>query len=473
MEKIRLKVTSVICETFSVTKDEFNDLTGPGNLVKWDSIGQLRLIMQLEKAFDVQLSVDNVMSINNVGDIIDIISNLLGGENLQSQKSTTFSNEINEKTIYHPLRMPSQTFWGIDSITMLKTIIEGRVVIVTGSSEYSSKIQKKISNILGGQADKKFIQRPLGEPDNISCQDVAEQFKEIEPEYIIAIGGGSTIDVTKIARLLYENPSIELSAINGILDNFDIKKETKLLAVPTTFGTGSEVSSAAAFSIAGNVGKTILVSHDLLPQKVFLDPSLGYNVGRNILFPSAIDALTHAIEGFVSIIKHPLLDPIACQAVKEILTALRHIIDKNNHEEAIEKLCYSAYYAGIVQNHCSVGLTHSFAHQLSSLGINHGTANAIFLESVMEYNSNRIDLYEKLSFLCGFKSFEDFMLKIRTIIEDSGILPEKKILEKIKEEKNAIVHGAMEDITFRTNPVQLSQSDVETIFDNTIKNHYK
>ena len=161
---------------------------------------------------------------------------------------------------------------------------------------------------------------------------------------------------------------------------------------------------------------------------------------------------------------------MAIMVIKEILKTLNNIRNENTDIKVLEALCYSAYYAGIIQNHCSVGLTHSFAHQLTSYGVSHGTGNAMFLNTVMEYNSTRSKKYKVLAEEIGFNSVKDLIDHISLIFKKSQICPNQSIIESIIKDKSVIIEGSMKDMTFRTNPVELSKDDVEIIFDNTMKN---
>lgn len=463
MDNIRLKIHSVICNLFSVTEDQLTDSAGPGQLAKWDSIGQLRLIMDLEKAFGIQFSVDEVMSINNIGDIVQVISKSSGNPESEESESTTEQTKV----VYHPVRVPPQIFWGKGCTSALKSVLSGRVAIVTGSSDYAVKIQERLAVELTS-CELMFIKRLSGEPEEIGCLEISRQLKDFAPDIIVAIGGGSTIDAAKLARLIYENPEIDLNEISGLLESVEIRKKTTFVAVPTTYGSGSEASSAVAITKTGHTGKTILVSHEILPEIVFLDPSYGVDASDNILFSSAIDALTHAVEGYVSLVRNPVLESLAGPTIRDILGALKNIVSGEDRYHSIEKLCYSAYYAGLIQNHCSVGLTHSFAHQMGTLGLSHGIANATFLVPVMKYNADRVDSYEKLSHLCGLSSAEELIGSISEIVKATDIIPDGNTLNQILGKKEQIIAGAMGDITFRTNPALLSRQEVEIVFTNTI-----
>ena len=466
MEEIRSKVLSIISEQFSVSESEIADETGPGDLAKWDSIGQLRLILELEKQINIQLSVDDVMSINNVKDIIKVINNFFQGEEKPSEDQEV---KVAISSVFHPVRVPSTTYWGKNSLSVLNTLDLNRIAVITGSSKYAEGITKKVSELVSEDTDYQAFQRPKSEPIESDIVKLSEMLHQFSPSHIIAIGGGSTIDIAKLSWLLYERPDFLLGDVDGSIIDLKLRQKASFIAVPTTFGSGSEVSSAAAFTKENDCGKSILVSHDFIPDQVILDPLLGEGANLTTVYSSAFDALTHAVEGYVSVVNHPMLEPVAIMTIKDIIQAMKKIISECISADVLETLCYSAYYAGIVQNHCSVGLTHSFAHQLGHYGVSHGIANAMFLVPVIEYNSRKVENYNNLAIEIGLKSVNDFIDEINGILNKSLIMPCKDILETIISDKTTIIEGAMNDITFRTNPVILVQSEVETVFDNAME----
>jgi len=466
MDEIISKVFSILSEQFSVSDNEITDETGPGDLAKWDSIGQLRLILELEKQFNIQLSVDDVMSINNVRDIIHVINKF--GQDGEKQ-SEDQEGKIAISSVFHPVRVPSTTYWGKNSLSVIKDLNLDRIAVVTGSSKYSEGITEKVRRLVSENTAFQTLQRPKGEPIENDVAKLSKMLLQFSPTHIIAIGGGSTIDIAKLSWLLYERPDFRLGDVDGSIIDLKLRQKASFIAVPTIFGSGSEVSSAAAFTKENDCGKSILVSHDFIPDQVILDPLLGRSARLSTVYSSAFDALTHALEGYVSVINHPMLEPVAIRTIKDIIQAMKKIKSEGISADVLESLCYSAYYAGIVQNHCSVGLTHSFAHQLGHNGVSHGAANAMFLISVIDFNAKKLDKYNILATEIGHKSIFHLTDDIKKILNESSIIPSKEKLESIVSDKTRIVSGAMEDITFRTNPVILDRSEVETVFDNAMK----
>ena len=402
-------------------------------------------------------------------DIINVINKLSKGE--EKHPSVDLKEKAAISTVFHPVRVPSNTYWGKNSISVLKQLDFDRVAVITGSSKYANGIIDKLSNLIFKDNSFQAFQRPKGEPSEDIILKLSAKLNQFSPNHIIAIGGGSTIDMAKLSWLLYEKPDFELGNVDGSVLDLKLREKASFIAVPTTFGSGSEVSSAAAFTKENDCGKSILVSHDFIPDQVILDPLLGESASLTTIYSCSFDALTHAIEGYVSVINHPMLEPIAIKTIKNIIQAMKKIKSEGINTDVLESLCYSAYYAGIVQNHCSVGLTHSFAHQLGDYGVSHGIANAIFLIPVIDCNNKKVEIYNNLAMEVGYKSVIDLKDDLNGILNESSIIPSKEILKNIMSNKTTIIQGAMNDITFRTNPVGLDQSEVETVFENAIKDY--
>jgi len=468
MKEIESRVYHLICEQFSVTKEEVTYDTGPGDLAKWDSIGQLRLILAIEQEYDIQLSVDDVMSFNNVKNIIEFLTTK--DSQIDKKKTSEQDEKVSVSYDFHPIRVPSTTYWGNGSLSVVKSFDFTRIALITGSSSYAISVVDNVRNLLPNYIDFQDFRRPNGEPNEGDIIRLAKKLSEFSPNHIIVVGGGSTIDIAKLSWLLYEKPDFRLSDVDSTIYDLNLRNKSTFTAIPTTFGSGSEVSSAAAFTKMNETNKTIFVSHDLIPDKVILDPSLGKGADQTVIYSSAFDALSHAIEGYVSIINYPPLEPSAIMAVKNILDMLNKMKSNGMTNEISETLCFSAYYSGIVQNHCSVGLTHSFAHQLGGFGVGHGLANALFLIPVIEFNSTRSNKYLKLINEIGYESVDTFINVISNLLNESSLLPiESDIFNNIVNNKSVIVDGTMEDITFRTNPVSLTKNEVEIVFDNFIE----
>jgi alcohol dehydrogenase len=468
MESSKQKVFNIIAEQFSVSSELIKMEYGPGDLPGWDSIGQLQLILKIEQFFGIALSVDDVMSINNIGDIVRFVGN---DEDVPKTKVDAGEAALTKSmsSSYTPIRLPRNIYQGFGALNILNDVTDsGNIVVITTDASYGTALFEKALSVLNTENEVVHIKKTVEEPKEYEIVQIANKIKSIAPELIIAIGGGSVIDTGKLSWLLYENPEFDLSNIGDNIASAQFRKMAKFVVIPTTFGSGAEASSAAAFTTKNDDKKSIVVSHDFLPDYVFLDASMGDSLPKEILFSSAFDAVTHAIEGYVSLSENIFVKPLAVTAIRNIINALKDILDKGSSHNSLERLCYSSYWAGVVQNHCSVGATHAFAHKLSERGISHGLANAAFLVPVMKMNASKSDVYQNLVKEVGYDSLDMFINELKTLIYSSGIIKNPQFIT-LSQDQESIVNGAMEDITFRTNPVLLTKGDMIEVLNQTIQ----
>jgi len=218
-----------------------------------------------------------------------------------------------------------------------------------------------------------------------------------KPDVIIAIGGGSPLDAAKIMWLMYEHPEIEFE---GLAMRFmDIRKRvydlpalgTKaiMVAIPTTSGTGSEVTPFAVVSDRRNNIKYPLADYALTPTMAIIDPELVLNMPKSLTAFGGIDALTHAIESFVSVLSSEFTNGHALEAIRLIFKYLPNAYHLGaNNRKAREKMHYAATIAGLAFANGFLGICHSIAHQLGgTFHIPHGLANALMISHVIRYNA--------------------------------------------------------------------------------------
>tara|TARA_B100001059_G_C17811233_1_gene572383 strand:+ start:251 stop:1372 length:1122 start_codon:yes stop_codon:yes gene_type:complete len=338
----------------------------------------------------------------------------------------------------------------------LKGINASKVALIITGSFYKSNYFEQIKRLINCDA-LHVVRKDHGEPTSKIISNILKELEDFGPDYIIALGGGSVIDAAKIAWVLYEHSTLN---INDSIRPFSIpplREKSQFAAIPTTIGSGSEVSSAAVFMLTEKSSKKFLVSHYLLPDLVILDPELVAEIPKNILRASIADSLSHAIEGYVSNIMHPLMDTFSEKSCEIIYSFLNMYNEKEWDIEMIGSLQLSSMLSGIVQNHCVVGLSHAIAHQLGKYKFSHGIANAYLMPSVIKYNSCDEKINTKYFNLCkrsGISS-PDELIKIFKVLSEDQELPHIK-----KSDFHAIAKLALLDPAARTNPVKFSEGDV-------------
>jgi alcohol dehydrogenase len=209
-------------------------------------------------------------------------------------------------------------------------------------------------------------------------------YQEHDCDAIVAFGGGSSMDASKAIAVAVSNPK-PLNQLAGYLKG--LRAPVKIYAVPTTAGTGSEVTVAAVISDPVNHKKLVIVDPRMVPKMAALDPSLMTGLPPHITAATGIDALTHAIEAFVGNWKTPYSDGMALSAVGLIFENLRTAYTDGKNLEAREKMSLASTYAGFAFTRANVGYVHAIAHQFGGLyHTPHGLANAIMLPFVLKYS---------------------------------------------------------------------------------------
>lgn len=214
----------------------------------------------------------------------------------------------------------------------------------------------------------------------------ADFMRGYAPDCVVALGGGSSIDVAKGMRVLYDNGG-KIGDYAGV-NKVKARPSVPLLAVPTTAGTGSEVTIFAVLSDWEHNIKVTVTSEHLAPEAAFVDPQLMVSAPPRITAASGIDALSHAVEGYVSKIASPVSDVMALKAVELVSAYLRPAVADGGNLEARTKVALGSLLAGMAFNNAFLGLTHSIGAALSGhVHVSHGMAIGLLLPYVMEYNT--------------------------------------------------------------------------------------
>lgn len=481
MADIKQIIYDVIATTFNEPISEINDNLGPGDLVQWDSLGQIQLISALENAFETKLSIDQIISINSIRDINTIFIN----DSISTYPETYSSPDsqylfdkpiltTNEPTLIQSTSLPpnSESKWesfrvppvlhiGPGAIDVLKINSGSRVGIITG--ERTKTLANDVQDRLPNSTKIFIILRPSGEPQEDAIKEGAKTLAENQVDTIIAVGGGSTIDFAKLSWALYEHPNLSIDEIGTYFQIPALRNEASFIAIPTLFGSGSEASSTAVFTKNKDTKKSILISHEFIPDEVILDPNLSVSSPKILVVSGIFDGLTHAIEGFVSPAKNTIAKSYAAPAIQFLFSALDGIQSYNNITiEILSRAAKGTYWASFVQNHCSVGLAHSLAHQLSGI-LPHSMGTALFLIPVIEANSTSCTSYQELAIQCGYSSLDSFITKLKAYYRAFSIAPSADQFSAISRQQNDILQTVKQDITFKTNPVFHSNDAIRNI----------
>ncbi|MEV0093100.1 bifunctional acetaldehyde-CoA/alcohol dehydrogenase [Streptomyces sp. NPDC050738] len=274
-----------------------------------------------------------------------------------------------------------------------------RVTLVTDKTMGRLGFVQKVTDILNSRESKVVLQvidNVEPNPELSTVQSGAAMMRDFEPDTIIALGGGSAMDAAKIMWLMYEHPEIEFADTKEKF--FDIRKraykfpslgaKAQLVAIPTTSGTGSEVTPFAVISDPAAAQKYPLADYALTPNVAIVDPVLPMGLPATVTADSGFDALTHATEAYVSVYANDYTDGLCLQAIKLIFENLeRCVVDGAHDAEAREKMHNASTVAGMAFANAFLGLVHAMAHTLgNTFHVAHGRTNALLLPHVVRHN---------------------------------------------------------------------------------------
>ncbi|MEG0314055.1 MAG: bifunctional acetaldehyde-CoA/alcohol dehydrogenase [Erysipelotrichaceae bacterium] len=297
-------------------------------------------------------------------------------------------------------KVPSKIYFERDSIEYLQQMREmERVFIVTDRSMVDLGYVNKVTDQL--QLRRNHVQYQLfcdvePDPDITTVKKGLSVMQSFQPDTIIALGGGSSMDAAKGMWLFYEHPEVDFNDLKQKYMDIrkrafrypELGKKASLVCIPTTSGTGSEVTPFAVISDKAHNLKYPLADYSLTPTVAIIDPALTMNLPRSITADTGMDVLTHATEAFVSTLANDYTDGLALQAIKMVFKyLLRAVEDGKNDPEAREKMHNASAMAGMAFANAFLGLNHSLAHKIGGeFHVPHGRANAILLPHVIRYN---------------------------------------------------------------------------------------
>jgi 4-hydroxybutyrate dehydrogenase len=372
---------------------------------------------------------------------------------------------------------PTATIFGAGAIAelpaRLKQMGAKRPLVVTDPGLLHTHAFGILKSTLGNQELGRTWDLFHGVHTNPIEQDVvdaANAFREAGCDSVVAFGGGSALDVAKACRLLIKRPDLRLSKFNF---NDDWSGLARCVCIPTTAGTGSEVGRSSVITLTGTQRRSVIFLPRLLAKLVILDPQLTVDLPPHLTAATGMDAFTHCVESFTSPVFQPLCDGIALEGIHYIVEALPKAVKNGKDIEARGKMLVAAAMGGIAFQK-DLGATHSLAHPLSALcGMHHGTANAICLPHVMQFNAKRKPgLYRRVGAACGL----DVMRAPAEEADEKAVDFVKRFLAQIGITGGLRTHGVQEspidalsaeaftDTCHLTNPVPVNRDDLRALY---------
>ena len=379
--------------------------------------------------------------------------------------------------------LPRDMYHGKDALEALKTLVGKRAIIVTGggSMKRFGFIDKVESYLKEAGMEVTLFEGVEPDPSVETVMKGAKAMTEFQPDWIVAIGGGSPIDAAKAMWAFYEYPDTTFESLCIPFNFPTLRTKAKFCAIPSTSGTATEVT---AFSVITDYQKGVkypLADFNVTPDVAIIDPALAETMPAKLTANTGMDAMTHAIEAYVSTLHCDYTDPLALHAIKMINELL--VDSYNGNMEARDRMHNAQCLAGMAFSNALLGIVHSMAHKtgaaFSGGHIVHGAANAMYLPKVIKYNSKNPEAmkrYAEIAKFIGLKGNSDAELTdaliarlrelnkslgIALCIKDyeGGIIDEKEFLEKLP----TVAELAVGDACTGSNPREITPAVMEKL----------
>jgi len=388
--------------------------------------------------------------------------------------------------------LPRDIYHGKGALENLKTLKGKKAIICVGggSMKRGGFLQRAEDYLKEAGMEVMLYEGIESDPSVETVIKGAAAMEEFQPDWIVAIGGGSPIDAAKAMWIKYENPDITFEEMCKVFALPELRHKAHFCAVSSTSGTATEVT---AFSIITDYEKGIkypIADFEITPDVAIVDPELAETMPQKLTAHTGMDAMTHAIEAYVSTAACAFTDPLAIFAIEMVK---KDLIDSyNGNMDARAEMHYAQCLAGMAFSNASLGIVHSMAHKTGAIfadygaHIIHGAANAMYLPKVIAYNAKDPKAKERYAAICDYAHIDgkDADEKIAGLIKllrdmndqlniphcighygkdsyptEQGFVPENVFLERLHD----IAANAILDACTLTNPRKPTQEEMEKL----------
>ena len=386
--------------------------------------------------------------------------------------------------------LPRDLYHGAGSLETLKTLTGKKAIVVVGggSMKRFGFLDKAVAYLKEAGMEVQLFEGGEPDPSVETVMKGAEAMRAFEPDWIVAMGGGSPIDAAKAMWVFYEYPDTTFEEIITPFSFPTLRTKAKFCAIPSTSGTATEVT---AFSVITDYHKGIkypLADFNITQDVAIVDPELAETMPKKLVAHTGMDAMTHAIEAYVSTLHCNYTDPLALHAIKMIHNNLKKSYDGDMDARAA--MHDAQCLAGMAFSNALLGIVHSMAHKTGAAytgdHIIHGCANAMYLPKVIKYNSKNAEAAERYAEIASFIGLsgattegkvDALIAELRSMNDqldipqgiknygksgvkaDVSVIDEKEFLEKLPE----VAKNAIADACTGSNPRQPSQEEMEKL----------
>ena len=386
--------------------------------------------------------------------------------------------------------LPRDLYHGKGSLEELKNLKGTRAFVVTGGGSMKRfGFLARVENALKEAGMEVHIFEGVEpDPSVTTVMRGAEEMRQFQPDWIVAIGGGSPIDAAKAMWAFYEYPDVTFDDLIVPFNFPTLRQKAHFCAIPSTSGTATEVT---AFSVITDYDKGIkypLADFNITPDVAIVDPELAEKMPPKLTAHTGMDAMTHAIEAYVSTVHCDYTDPLALHAIQMVHNDLKKSYEGDM--DARDRMHNAQCLAGMAFSNALLGIVHSMAHKTGAVfeggHIIHGAANAMYLPKVIQYNAKNPEAAQRYAYIARFMGLEGsdtqslvaaLVAELRHMndelnipqciahygeggtIAEQGFVGEEEFLAKLPE----IAKNALGDACTGSNPRQPDQADMEKL----------
>ena len=370
--------------------------------------------------------------------------------------------------------LPRDLYHGKGALEALKSFTGKKAMICVGggSMKRFGFLDRAVAYLKEAGMEVRFFEGVEPDPSVESAYEGAAMMREFNPDLIVSIGGGSPIDATKAMWIFYEHPELKLEDVLEPFSIPDLRTKARFVAISSTSGTATEVT---AFSVITDYSKGIkypLADFNITPDMAILDLDIPQTMPPKLVAHTGMDALTHAIEGYITKAAWEITDMLHLKAIEIISSSLRGAVE--NTPEGREGMALGQYIAGMGFSNVGLGIVHSMAHALGAVyDTPHGVANAILLPTVMEYNADATgEKYRDIAKAMGVEGTETMSQEeyrkaavdaVRKLAADVGIPKDLKAIVK-EEDIRFLSESAAADACAPGNPKEATVDDIEKLY---------
>lgn len=373
--------------------------------------------------------------------------------------------------------IPRDLYFGDNAIEHLKSVKGTKAMLVIGSERLIKdgtvpKIQKLLKE---AQIETSVFSGIENDPSVETVMKGVKAMDEFNPDLIIGIGGGSPIDAAKAMWIFYEYPNFTFEEAAKPFNLPELRQKAKFIAIPTTSGTGSEVTSFAVITDEKTGLKYPIADYNITPDVAIVDTNLVKSMTPSLVANTGMDALTHAFEAYVSTARNPITDALAMKSIE--MTVENLILSFKGEEQSRKEMHIAQNLAGMAFSNAILGIVHSMAHKTGKIfNVPHGLANAIYLPYVIQFNAKTAtEAYADIAKRLGLKgettvelvkSLVQMVKDFRIAMDMPASLKEFGVTEDyFNANLDKISEGAVADACTGTNPRQISVAEMKKLFE--------